>query len=133
MQVLIVEDHQDSREELERYLTRRGYDVTVAGDLRGGLDLLDAQRFDAVISDFALPDGTGYALMSEARRRGIRALGIAISGYPYPSDVNEPGVTGFDYHLTKPVNCDRLCSLLKESRASAGDASTESKNLPTRS
>jgi CheY-like chemotaxis protein len=133
MQVLIVEDHQDSREELERYLTRRGYDVTVAGDLRGGLDLLDAQRFDAVISDFALPDGTGYALMSEARRRGIRALGIAISGYPYPSDVNEPGVTGFDYHLTKPVNCDRLCSLLKESRASAGDASTESKSLPTRS
>jgi CheY-like chemotaxis protein len=133
MQVLIVEDHQDSREELERYLTRRGYDVTVAGDLRGGIDLLDAQRFDAVISDFALPDGTGYALMSEARRRGIRALGIAISGYPYPSDVNEPGVTGFDYHLTKPVNCDRLCSLLNESRASAGDASTESKNLPTRS
>ena len=133
MQVLIVEDHQESREELERYLTRRGYDVTVAGDLRGGIDLLDAQRFDAVISDFALPDGTGYALMSEARRRGIRALGIAISGYPYPSDVNEPGVTGFDYHLTKPVNCDRLCSLLNESRASAGDASTESKNLPTRS
>ena len=133
MQVLIVEDHQDSREELERYLTRRGYDVTVAGDLRGGIDLLDEQRFDAVISDFALPDGTGYALMSEARRRGIRALGIAISGYPYPSDVNEPGVTGFDYHLTKPVNCDRLCSLLKQSRASAGDASTESKNLPTRS
>ena len=133
MQVLIVEDHRDSREQLERYLTRRGYDVTVAGDLRGGIDLLDAQRFDAVISDFALPDGTGYALMSEARRRGIRALGIAISGYPYPSDVNEPGVTGFDYHLTKPVNCDRLCSLLNESRASAGDASTESKNLPTRS
>ena len=133
MQVLIVEDHQDSREQLERYLTRRGYDVATAGDLRTGIDSLDKRRFDAIISDFALPDGTGYALMSEARRRGIRALGIAISGYPYPSDVNEPGVTGFDYHLTKPVNCDRLCSLLNESRASAGDASTESKNLPTRS
>ena len=133
MQVLIVEDHQDSREQLERYLTRRGYDVVTAGDLRTGIDSLDKRRFDAIISDFALPDGTGYALMSEARRRGIRALGIAISGYPYPSDVNEPGVTGFDYHLTKPVNCDRLCSLLKQSRASAGDASTESKNLPTRS
>jgi CheY-like chemotaxis protein len=133
MQVLIVEDHRESREQLERYLTRRGHDVAVAGDLRTGIDLLDEQRFDAIISDFALPDGTGYALMSEVRRRGINALGIAISGYPYPSDVNEPGVTGFDYHLTKPVDCDRLCSLLKEIRVSEGDASTESKNLPIRS
>jgi CheY-like chemotaxis protein len=125
MQVLIVEDHRESREQLERYLTRRGYDVAAAGDLQTGIDFLNKQRFDAIISDFALPDGTGYALMSEARRRGIRALGIALSGYPYPSDVNEPGVTGFDYHLTKPVNCDQLCSLLKESCASESDASTK--------
>jgi CheY-like chemotaxis protein len=125
MQVLIVEDHQDSREQLERYLTRRGHDVATAGDLRTGIDSLDKRRFDAIISDFALPDGTGYALISEARRRGIRALGIAVSGYPYPSDVSEPGATGFDYHLTKPVNCDHLCSLLEKSRASEGDASTK--------
>ena len=125
MQVLIVEDHQDSREQLERYLTRRGYDVATAGDLRTGIDSLDKRRFDAIISDFALPDGTSYALISEARRRGIRALGIALSGYPYPSDVNEPGATGFDYHLTKPVNCDHLCSLLEEGRTSEGDASTD--------
>jgi two-component system, NtrC family, response regulator HydG len=125
MQVLIVEDHQDSREQLERYLTRRGHDVATAGDLRTGIDSLDKRRFDAIISDFALPDGTGYALISEARRRGIRALGIAVSGYPYPSDVSEPGATGFDYHLTKPVNCDHLCSLLEKSRASEGDASTD--------
>jgi DNA-binding response OmpR family regulator len=125
MRVLIVEDHQDSREQLERYLTRRGYDVATAGDLRTGIDSLDKRRFDAIISDFALPDGTGYALISEARRRGIRALGIAVSGYPYPSDVSEPGATGFDYHLTKPVNCDHLCSLLEKSRASEGDASTK--------
>jgi CheY-like chemotaxis protein len=124
MKVLIVEDHRDSREMLERCLTRRGYDVAAAGDLQTGIDFLDKQRFDAIISDFALPDGTGYALINEARRKGIRALGIALSGYPYPSDVNEPGVTGFDYHLTKPVNCDHLCSLLKQSLASAGDAST---------
>jgi CheY-like chemotaxis protein len=125
MQVLIVEDHLDSREQLERCLTRRDYDVATAGDLQTGIDFLDKQRFDAIIADIALPDGTGYALISEARRRGIRALGIAVSGYPYPSDVNETGATGFHYHLTKPVNCDHLCSLLKGSRASEGDASTK--------
>jgi two-component system response regulator PilR (NtrC family) len=75
---------------------------------------LNKQRFDAIISDISLPDGTGYTLINEARRRGMRALGIAMSGYPFPSNVNEPGATGFDYHLTKPIDCDRLCSLLKE-------------------
>jgi two-component system response regulator PilR (NtrC family) len=124
MQVLIVEDHLDSREQLERCLTRRDCDVATAGDLQTGIDFLDKQRFDAIISDIALPDGTGYTLLNEARRRGIRALGIAMSGYPYPSNVNEAGVTGFDYHLTKPVNCDDLLSLLEKTRANEGDGPT---------
>jgi CheY-like chemotaxis protein len=124
MHVLIVEDHTDSREQLERCLTRRNYDVTTAGDLRTGIELLNKQQFDAIIADIALPDGTGYALISEVRRRGIRALSIAVSGYPYPADVKEPGATGFHYHLSKPVNCDHICSLLKESGTSEGDAST---------
>jgi hypothetical protein len=49
MQVLVVEDHQDSREELERYLTRRDYDVAAAGDLRTGIHLLNEKRFDAIM------------------------------------------------------------------------------------
>ena len=123
-QVLIVEDNPDSRETLKRYLTGRNYDVAAAGDLRTGIECLNKDRFDAIISDIALPDGTGYTLLNEARRRGIRALGIAMSGYPYPSNVNEAGVTGFDYHLTKPVNCDDLLSLLEKSRANEDDAPT---------
>jgi CheY-like chemotaxis protein len=125
MQVLIVEDNPDSRETLKRYLTRRDYDVAAAGDLRTGINFLSKERFDAIISDIALPDGTGYTLINEARRQGIRALSIAMSGYPYPSNVNEAGVTEFDYHLTKPIDCDHLRSLLEKSRVSEGDASTK--------
>jgi CheY-like chemotaxis protein len=127
MQILIVEDNSNSRETLKLYLTCRHYNVSAAGTLRTGIGFLNKNRFDAIISDISLPDGTGYTLINEARRRGIRALSIAMSGYPFPSNVNEPGVTGFDYHLTKPINCDHLYSLLKQSRASAGDASTTSK------
>ena len=123
-QVLIVEDNPGSREMLEEYLTDRDYDVTAARNLRIGIGFLKKNRFDAIISDICLPDGTGYTLINEARRRGIRALSIAMSGYPYPSNVNQPGVTGFDYHLTKPLDCDDLCSLLKQSLTSADDAST---------
>jgi CheY-like chemotaxis protein len=125
MQVLIVEDHRDSRKALQRCLTRCDHDVTIAGDLQTGIESLGKQQFDAIIADIALPDGTGYALINEVRRRGIQALCIAISGYPYPSDVDEPGATGFHHHVPKPLNCDHICSLLKGGRPSKRKTSTK--------
>ena len=47
MQVLIVEDHTGSREELERCLVRRNHQVATAGDLQTGIEFLGKQRFDA--------------------------------------------------------------------------------------
>ena len=114
MQVLLVEDHRDSRELLARCLTSPDCDVATAGDLQSGVDLLERHRFDVIISDIALPDGTGYALVSEARRRGIHALCIAVSAFPFPSDVRELGATGFQYYLNKPVKCDEIRSLITE-------------------
>lgn len=113
MRVLIIEDHQDSRENLARCLTRCDHEVTTAADLQTAIHLLDKQQFDAFVSDIALPDGTGYAFISEVQRRGIGALNIAVSGYPYPSEIEEFGATGFHYHLQKPIDCDHLCSLLE--------------------
>lgn len=112
MRILIVEDHDDTRDALERFLSRCGYGVAVAADLRTALNLLQAQPFDAVVTDIALPDGTGYALVSEARRRGINVTAIALTAYSYPRGVDEPRVTGFDYYLKKPLDCMKLRSLL---------------------
>jgi CheY-like chemotaxis protein len=114
MKVLLVEDHQDTRSILERLLTMWGHDVAAAGDLRSGLGHLRSNRFDAIVSDIALPDGTGYALMNTARSSGVDALAIAISAFPYPADVNEPKVTGFDHHINKPFSAGQLrCALEK--------------------
>ena len=112
MRILVVEDHQDTRRTLKRCLARSGHEVTVAEDVHSGIDHLKNERFDVIVSDIALPDGTGYELMSEARRRGVDALGIAFSAYNFPSDVKEPKLTGFDYHLQKPSDCGRLFSVI---------------------
>jgi two-component system response regulator PilR (NtrC family) len=114
MRILIVEDHDDTRDALERFLSRCGYGVAVAADLRTALNLLQAQPFHALVTDIALPDGTGYALISEARRRGINVLAIALTAYSYPRGVEEPRVTGFDYYLKKPLDCVKLRSLLRQ-------------------
>ena len=114
MRILIVEDHDDTRDALERFLSRCGYGVAVAADLRTALNLLQAQPFDVVVTDIALPDGTGYALVSETRRRGINVLAIALTAYSYPRGAEEPRVTGFDYYLKKPLDCVKLRSLLRQ-------------------
>jgi two-component system, NtrC family, response regulator PilR len=133
MRVLVVEDHEDTRCVLERFLTRCGYDVAAAGDLRSGLSFLRSQPFDAIVSDIALPDGTGYALVSEARRCGIGALAIALSAYSYPRDVEEAKVTGFDYHLKKPLDCIKLRSLLQhqDNRSDMPEVETKPSRYPS--
>jgi hypothetical protein len=119
--ILLVEDHQDTREILSKMLSAWGHEVAIAQDLRGGLEYLGRNHVDAIVSDIALPDGTGYALMSEARRAGMKGLGIAISAYPFPPDVNEPKVTGFDFHLNKPFTAPQLRSLLEREQKRAMD------------
>jgi CheY-like chemotaxis protein len=115
MRILVVEDHQDTRQVLTRLLTRWGYDVSSVDNLKGGMDRLETEPpIDVILSDIALPDGTGYALVSEARRRGKRVLAIALSGYAYPSDVHIAKLTGFDHHLSKPCDCHYLRTILEE-------------------
>ncbi|PYK30594.1 MAG: hypothetical protein DME57_06485 [Verrucomicrobia bacterium] len=115
MRILVVEDHSDTRTVLSGLLTRWGYIVSSAETLKQGLALLDSEPPpDVVLSDIALPDGTGYALVSEARRKGKRVLAIALSGYAYPSDVRIAKLTGFDHHLSKPCDCGYLRSILEQ-------------------
>jgi CheY-like chemotaxis protein len=121
MNVLVVEDHEDTRHVLEQMLSRKGFDVTVAKNVQSGLNLLRSNHFGAIVSDIMLPDGTGYGLMNEARRQGVDTLAIALTAYGYPADVNEPKLTGFDYHLRKPIDCNKLLAILETARASDDD------------
>jgi DNA-binding response OmpR family regulator len=112
LRVLYVEDHRDSLEVLTRFLRRWGFEVLTADTLRGGISLLKDKQFDAIISDIALPDGSGYALIREAKRGQEKVIGIALSGYDTPMDVEIGKLAGFDHHLTKPFDCDAIRSIL---------------------
>ena len=114
MRILLVEDHNDTRHVLTRLLTHWGFDVSAAENLQGGLDRLEHEPIDAIVSDIGLPDGTGYALISEARRQGKNMLAIALSGFGFPTEVKVAKQTGFDHHLSKPFDCQELRSLLEE-------------------
>ena len=120
MRILLVEDHQDTRNTLTRLLTHWGFDVSPAENLQSGLDQLNTEPIDAIVSDIGLPDGTGYALISEARRRrGNDFLAIALSGFGFSTEVQVAKQTGFDHHLSKPFDCHQLRSLLERKNRAA--------------
>jgi CheY-like chemotaxis protein len=117
MRVLVVEDYQGAAQVLVGLLTHWGYEVSPAENLQGGLSKLEGEPIDIILCDIPLPDRTGYALLSEARRPGKKVLAIALSGYGYPSDVQIAELIGFDHHLSKPCHCHLLRSLLREKSA----------------
>jgi CheY-like chemotaxis protein len=111
--VLIVDDHAETLRVLSALLGKRGHKVSTAGSLQRALEILQDSRFDVLISDIGLPDGDGHALIRAAKER--QALkGIALSGFGMEDDRRNSRELGFDYHLTKPIEFQKLESVLRE-------------------
>jgi two-component system CheB/CheR fusion protein len=109
--VLLVEDNDDSAAAMAEFLRLHGYDVRVAGSVREALALLEGT--DVLISDIALPDGTGHDLMrSVGTHRGVR--GIALSGYGTPEDKRRSADAGFARHIVKPIEPDELLAAIEK-------------------
>ena len=107
VQILFVEDHEDTARVLGRILRNAGFDVSHAGTISEARALAGSRRFDLLISDLGLPDGSGLELMS-ALRDAQKMSGIALSGFGTDDDVAASIAAGFSAHLTKPVDWDRL-------------------------
>ncbi len=107
MRILLVEDHEASRSTLHRLLSRRGHTVATAASLAQARHLAGSFIFDIVVSDLGLPDGSGHDLMRELRERH-QLCGIALSGYGMAGDLKHSLESGFNDHLTKPVDVNTL-------------------------
>ena len=105
--ILLVEDHADTAQSLQRLLEADGYRVVVATTLAGARDLLSRSSFEVIISDIGLPDGSGLDLLQHVER-ARRSPAIALSGYGMKTDIDASHAAGFDEHLTKPVDWGRL-------------------------
>ncbi|HWA26517.1 MAG TPA: ATP-binding protein [Lacunisphaera sp.] len=113
LNILLVDDHKDTRVCIQRLLEAQGHRVTSAGTGQDALNLAEAGRFDLIISDLGLPDLSGHELMHRLHTR-FNLPGIALSGYGMEADLAHSREAGFKYHLTKPVSFDRLKSFVAE-------------------
>lgn len=111
LQILVVEDHGDTRRVLTGLLGHFGHSISAADTVKSALAFLKAKRFDAVLSDLNLPDGNGCDVIREAKRQQ-RTTGIALTAQGEHDDVRRGQEAGFDYHLTKPVDFSELRGVL---------------------
>ena len=109
--ILLVEDHADTREVLNRLLSSLGCMVWAVGSVKEALDVSDRETFDLLVSDIGLPDGSGLDVMNYLRaRHGTR--GIALSGFGQDEDIRRSEDAGFEMHLTKPVSFQTLREII---------------------
>jgi CheY-like chemotaxis protein len=112
--VLIVEDSVDARESLRLLLELAGHEVDTAEDAASSLDKVRVFQPDVALIDIGLPGMDGYQLAQALRQsphaRGLRL--IALTGYGQVEDQRKALSAGFDLHLTKPVDPDRLQGLI---------------------
>ncbi|PYL81471.1 MAG: hypothetical protein DMF21_05300 [Verrucomicrobia bacterium] len=107
LRILLVDDHQDTCAALEKLLVRRGHLVAATHNVRSAMEAAVRNRFDLLISDIALPDGSGMELMMQLHAIS-KMPGIAISGFGNYGDIEKSLKAGFSEHLIKPVKLEKL-------------------------
>ena len=112
MRILLVEDHEDTNRSLTNLLRRRGYHVQSALNFQSALDLSANEEFDMLISDLALPDGNGIDLMQKLSSNP--ALRIALTGFGMEDDIRKSHESGFQHHLVKPIDLNKLDALIQQ-------------------
>ncbi|MFX1694527.1 response regulator [Paraburkholderia sp. A1RO-1] len=123
LDILLIEDHDDTAEVMSQLIRTLGHDVSVAASVASALALTAAQHFDLVVSDIGLPDGSGIDFI-RAFRKESAAPAIALTGFGTDDDVRRSLDAGFTAHLTKPVNFEQLERLIEATVTQrAGDAS----------
>jgi PAS domain S-box-containing protein len=130
--VLVIDDNDDFAEALGEALRLMGHDVRVADRGAAGLDLARTFRPETVVCDLGLPEMDGFAVAAAARGdAALRAAHlIALSGYARPEDQRRSAEAGFDHHVAKPPDLQRLGRLIAEG-PQAGPSSPSQHREPT--
>jgi len=113
LHILVVEDHEDSREMMRHFLEGAGHRVSEAAD--GSTAVAEALRLapDVAVIDVGLPGLDGFEVARRIREAQLSSIRlIALSGHGLPRDRSRAIEAGFDEHLVKPITPDRLLGAL---------------------
>ncbi|MEM8765059.1 MAG: sigma-54 dependent transcriptional regulator [Bacteroidota bacterium] len=117
--ILIVEDDSAFRQMLSRFLTKNGFEVSQAHDIKEARNQIDEQSFEIVLSDVRLPEGNGQDLLKTISSDSAATKIILMTGYGEVKSAVEAMKKGaFDY-VTKPFTPEQILQVITDALKSA--------------
>jgi CheY-like chemotaxis protein len=114
LDILLVEDHDDTSRVLSKLLEKLGHRVRIADSVASAV-VAAKEPFDLLLSDLGLPDGSGIDLIQQLRQsQHLSGPAIALTGFGMEEDVAKSREAGFSEHLTKPINFQRLQMVVQQ-------------------
>ena len=110
--IVIVEDNEDARQMLRTLLELFGHEVHDAVDGQSGIELTTEVEPDIAFVDIGLPGIDGHEVARRLRERSKDLRLVALSGYGQSEDRRRAVEAGFDLHLSKPVDPERLAAII---------------------
>jgi CheY-like chemotaxis protein len=127
--VLIVEDNADCAESLRAVLATDGHEVRVVDEGAKALETLEGFAAEVVLLDVGLPRMDGFmvahAIRARYEKQAMRPRIIALTGYAKLEDRQAALRSGFDDHVSKPLDPRRLSSLVSEESRPAREEATQ--------
>ena len=123
IRILIVDDDLDARHSLGVFLSLAGMNVALAASTAEARKILPSFQPRVVISDLAMPEEDGFALIEKIRQAEERSGGhlpvIAMTGLADPTVRQRALQAGFDKYFVKPINPAAILSSVRQVAASA--------------
>src|SRR5436305_9747899 len=113
MRILIIEDEEKVAAFIRKGLEENGYAVDISGTVADGLARALAYAYDAVLLDVMLPDGSGFDLVRELRRRRVQTPVLALTARGGLDDRVTGLDAGCDDYLPKPFAFTELLARLR--------------------
>jgi PAS domain S-box-containing protein len=108
IRVLVVDDHEDSRDFVRRVLEEREAEVITAASAADAFELIRTAPPDVLVSDLGMPDEDGFELVRRvralSREQGGALPAAALSAFARTEDRERALEAGYQDHLSKPVD-----------------------------
>jgi signal transduction histidine kinase len=119
LDILVVEDNDDTRDLVAALLETRGHRVQCAADGLEGVSMAIQHKPDVALIDIGLPEMSGYEVAQRVRQSIGNAAPflVAVTGYGSPDDQARATKAGFDAHIVKPIDSKALFNLLAHAGA----------------
>jgi two-component system response regulator PilR (NtrC family) len=127
VRILIVEDNTIFRETVRDLLRGLGYEVRGARSYRKAVKRLTRHKFDLVLSDMEIGDGSGFDVLQLARRTHPEACVVLMSGDADPETVQAALESGAARFLPKPLTVGALLDAVKlaQNQTTADQSNTD--------